>query len=249
MGLFQAVGARLGEANVLQAQGDVRRILREYDQASENYQQALALYRLIGARQGEANSFLGLGRLALAQEDWQMAREMTEEAVKRHMTNQDRYSTGLDCETLAQACIGAGDKDAAMAALRLAASNYREIGLPDRAASALTNLGNLLDEAERAEDGLAVYAEIAVLLPEAGWVQRNYAESLIRLERLDEAEAQLDRAGALEPDAPYLALHRASLAKARNDRAGAQEWAEESLRRNPGWDEAQALWDWAQTPP
>ena len=249
LGLFQAVGDRLGEANVLQAQGDVLRILREYTQAEEHYQQALALYQLTGARQGEANSFLGLGRLALAQEDWPVARSMTEEAVARHTANQDRYSTALDCETLAQACTGAGDSEAAMSALRIAASNYSEIGLLDRAASVLTNLGNLFDEAERLEDGLEIYVEAAALLPDAGWLQRNVADSLIRIVRLDEAEAQLDRAAQIEPDAPYLALHRAALAKARGDRAAGREWAEEALRRSPDWEEAQALLDWGRSTP
>ncbi|MBX3052858.1 MAG: tetratricopeptide repeat protein [Caldilineaceae bacterium] len=247
LGLFQAVGDRLGEANVLKAQGDVRRILREYDIAQEHYQQALALYRLIGAKQGEANSFLGLGRLALAQENWPVARQMTEEAIARHAANQDRFGTALDYETLAQAYVGGADTEAAMNALRVAALGYIETELLDRAASALTNLGNLYDEAERLEEGFGVYKEAAALLPAAGWLQRNVADSLIRLERLDEAEAQLDRAAQTEPDAPYLALHRAALAKARNDRAGVVQWAEEALRRSPDWDEAQALLDWAQS--
>jgi hypothetical protein len=55
----------------------------------------------------------------------------------------------------------------------------------------------------------------------------------------------LDVAEQLEPEAPYLALRRAELAKARGDRTAAARWAQEALARQPGWDEAQALLAWA----
>lgn len=76
-------------------------------------------------------------------------------------------------------------------------------------------------------------------------LRRNYANSLIALGRLDEAATQLAAAAELEPDAPYLALRRAELAKARGDRDEATRWATEALRRQPDWDEAQALLTWA----
>jgi len=76
-------------------------------------------------------------------------------------------------------------------------------------------------------------------------LRRNYANSLLVLGRLDEAAAQLDAAEGLEPDSPYLALRRAELAKARDDRETVVRWAQEALRRQPDWDEAQQLLDWA----
>jgi len=45
----------------------------------------------------------------------------------------------------------------------------------------------------------------------------------------------------LEPDAAYLALRRAELAQARGDRAEALRWAQEALRRRPGWEEAEQI--------
>jgi predicted Zn-dependent protease len=92
----------------------------------------------------------------------------------------------------------------------------------------------------------AAYAQAVALAPDQPMLRRNYADSLIALGRLDEATAQLDAAEALDPDAPYLALRRAELAKARGDRAAAARWAEEALRRRPDWDEAQAVLAWAQ---
>ena len=55
LGLFPAVGDRLGEANVLQAQGDVLAFQDRRDAALGKYEAALLLFRAAGARLGEAN--------------------------------------------------------------------------------------------------------------------------------------------------------------------------------------------------
>jgi tetratricopeptide (TPR) repeat protein len=85
------------------------------------------------------------------------------------------------------------------------------------------------------------YAQAVALAPDQPMLRRNYANSLLALGRLDEAAAQLDAAEQLDPDAPYLALRRAELAQARGDRQEAGRWAQEALRRWPGWEEAQAV--------
>ncbi|MEM7134442.1 MAG: tetratricopeptide repeat protein, partial [Chloroflexota bacterium] len=46
---------RLGEANVLKAQGDVYQFLKQTDEALRVYEEALTLFRAVGARLGEAN--------------------------------------------------------------------------------------------------------------------------------------------------------------------------------------------------
>ena len=76
-------------------------------------------------------------------------------------------------------------------------------------------------------------------------LRRNYANTLIELERFTEVTAQLNEAGRLEPDSPYLALHWAELAKAQGDRPLALHWAAEALRRQPGWEEAEEIGRWA----
>ena len=58
------------------------------------------------------------------------------------------------------------------------------------------------------------YRQAVALAPREPMLRRNYADSLIRAGRLDEAARQLDAAEKLEPAAPLLALHRAELAKA-----------------------------------
>lgn len=85
------------------------------------------------------------------------------------------------------------------------------------------------------------YRQAVALAPREAMLRRNYGDSLIRAGRLDEAGRQLDAAEKLEAGAPLLALHRAELARARGDRAGVRRWAAETLRRQPGMQEALAL--------
>jgi len=85
------------------------------------------------------------------------------------------------------------------------------------------------------------YRKAVALAPREPMLRRNYADSLIRAGRLDEAARQLDAAEKLEPGAALLTLHRAELAKALGDRVGVRRWAAETLLRQPGMREALAL--------
>lgn len=181
----------------------------------------------------------------MSQGDAETAQQRVEQAIALHTANNSRYDVALDLETLAQAQLALDDIERAMTSLRKAADLYAEIALLDRAASALTGLGDILDNAGRKEDALAVYAAIVALLPTEAMWRRNYANSLINLNRLDEAAGELDEAERLDPGAPYLALRRAELARAREDRGAAAQWAQEALRRQPDWEEAQEILTWA----
>jgi len=94
--------------------------------------------------------------------------------------------------------------------------------LTEQAASARTALADVIEQAGRTEEALALSAAIIESAPDETWLRRNYAEKLIKLKQLDEAAAQLDIAEAQEPASPYLALRRAELAQAREQRAEAQ---------------------------
>ncbi|MCU0571193.1 MAG: tetratricopeptide repeat protein [Oculatellaceae cyanobacterium Prado106] len=55
--IYREVGARLGEANTLQAIGDVLQFLDQRTAALERYETAIAIYREVGARLGELRMF------------------------------------------------------------------------------------------------------------------------------------------------------------------------------------------------
>ncbi len=76
-------------------------------------------------------------------------------------------------------------------------------------------LGNARSNQDDEAGAIEAYVHAVALAPDNAMLRRNYANSLINLGRLDEAAGQLDAVEALEPDAPYLALRQAELAKTR----------------------------------
>jgi tetratricopeptide (TPR) repeat protein len=72
IGIYREVGARLGEANTLQAIADVLQFKDRRDEALENYTQAIGIYREVGDRLGEANTLQAIGDL---QTDYKLAVE------------------------------------------------------------------------------------------------------------------------------------------------------------------------------
>ncbi|HOV49104.1 MAG TPA: tetratricopeptide repeat protein, partial [Anaerolineae bacterium] len=69
LGLYRAVGDRLGEANTLLALGDVQAFQDGRDAALASYAQALTLFREIGDRLGEANTLEALGEVQAFRKD------------------------------------------------------------------------------------------------------------------------------------------------------------------------------------
>lgn len=108
--------------------------------------------------------------------------------------------------------------------------------------SLLADVYSRLDDAEAAA---SAYAHAVAGDGGNAMLRRNFANTLIALNRLDGAAEQLNIATELDPAAPYLTLRYAELAKARNDRAEAAKWAAEALRRQPEWAEAQEILMWA----
>jgi tetratricopeptide (TPR) repeat protein len=62
--LFEAIGDRLGQADVLNGLGDAARMRDEYEEAVGYHQQARHLFEAIGYRYGQANVLLGEARFA-----------------------------------------------------------------------------------------------------------------------------------------------------------------------------------------
>ena len=79
--MFRAVGARLGEANVLLAQGDILRGQREFAPAWENYSRVRALYTAIGDRYSLARVLYRMGDWHAEQDQRQPAAELYRQAI------------------------------------------------------------------------------------------------------------------------------------------------------------------------
>jgi tetratricopeptide (TPR) repeat protein len=64
LGVYRQLGDKLGEANCVQALGEVALSQARYEEAGRLYSQALPIHRQISDRRGEANCLLSVGRLA-----------------------------------------------------------------------------------------------------------------------------------------------------------------------------------------
>ncbi|MEO6890031.1 MAG: tetratricopeptide repeat protein, partial [Ktedonobacteraceae bacterium] len=92
LNLYRQVGSKQGEANVLQARGDVQQFRDEREAALESYEQALGLFRQVGDRLGEANCYLAQGNMALEQEQYENALELYNRAYALYQHIQASYS-------------------------------------------------------------------------------------------------------------------------------------------------------------
>jgi tetratricopeptide (TPR) repeat protein len=271
--LFRAVGARLGEANVLAAKGQLEIVEGHQEQGDKLLEEAITLYKAIGdhysvpaqtgnygwalLRAGDpdgarpyllraAQGFAEIGLDDYAARHLQAADVSTDPAElkrqlrtviaqRREAGDRERLVQGLAalCQLCRQTEDWAGLQPAGEELIALSAADADTWEMLGDACS------NQNDEAAAAD----AYAQAVAIAPDRAMLRRNYANSLITLDRLNEAAAQLDIAERLDPDAAYLALRRAELAKTRGDTADALRWAEEALRRQPGWDEAQQILD------
>jgi len=244
----KAIGHPLGEQLQQQIE-EWRSRLQEQQQAAARLLQQWepVIAATVAAAQGDAEA---AGQLAPlfdqlgATADWRnliaalrrvLAGERAFSALAEGLDATDRLILGT---ILRRLCAATADwPGAAAAAEALIALGAADAETWAALAEARANQGDGAGASE-------AYEQAVALAPDGAMLRRNYANVLIALGRLDEAAAQLDAAEQLEPDAPYLALRRAELAKARGDRAEAARWAQEALRRRPGWEEAAALLAW-----
>jgi tetratricopeptide (TPR) repeat protein len=72
--------------------GNVAIELREYDQAQQYYQQALAIYVEFGDRYSQANTYHQLGNVAIELREYEQAQQYYQQALAIYVEFGDRYS-------------------------------------------------------------------------------------------------------------------------------------------------------------
>jgi tetratricopeptide (TPR) repeat protein len=131
LGLFRAVGDRLGEANVLQAIGDVQQFRKENDAALQSYAQALQLFRQVGAKVGEANVLLSSGGLKRQEGNASGAQSDYESALNLYRLIGDRYSMARALYRLGDCAADRKDWKGALKFYEQAAELWRAIQVND----------------------------------------------------------------------------------------------------------------------
>ena len=276
MGLFRAVGDRLGEANAIAAQGQMAVLGGDQEAGDHLLAQAAALYQAIGSLYSVAAQ---TGNCGLA-----LLRAGEPERARPYLLQAAQLFTEMGLQDHAQQCLRAAGEAAdpveSRAQIEQALPSLRQSGNRELLVQALNALQEVSRQQEdwsavqiAAEELIALgaanadtwsalgdarsnqsdeagaveaYAQAVSLAGDRAMLRRNFANSLITLGRLDEAAAQLKAAEVVDPDSPFLALRWAELAKAQGDPLEAERWATEALRRQPEWDEAQQILDWVR---
>ncbi|MBW4477939.1 MAG: tetratricopeptide repeat protein [Tolypothrix brevis GSE-NOS-MK-07-07A] len=117
---YRDTGSRLGEANTLQAIGDVLQFLKRSDKALSRYEAALQFYRDIGDRLGEANILQEFGKL---QDNPQQALEYLHQAQNLYIQIGSIYSQSRNLlYFIADVELKMGESNAAINSLNEAAT-------------------------------------------------------------------------------------------------------------------------------
>ncbi len=167
LGAARRLGDRLGEANCLDAIGDVQSFRNENDEALASYRQALGLFRGIGERLGEANCLKAIGDVQSFRNENDEALASYRQALELFRGIGDRLGEANCLKAIGDVQEARGEGQEAFSSYREALGIYGEIGDPLGAANTLSAIGKLLLVTEAEEKGvdllnqaLAIYQEI-----------------------------------------------------------------------------------------
>ncbi|MGQ9871847.1 tetratricopeptide repeat protein [Leptodesmis sp.] len=152
--VYRATNNRLGEANTLQAIGDVLQFLDRRSEALTNYEQAIGLYREVGDRLGEANVLQKFGKL---QEDPQAGLGYLQQAQSIYEQIGDQYSQSRNLLFVAACQIRLQKIDAAIATLQHSAALASTIGYEPLQQYALDRITELQQPAPAPRAQLSVF--------------------------------------------------------------------------------------------
>ena len=120
----------LGEANVLQAIGDVQQFRDDRDAALVSYNEALKLFKKIGDTLGEANVLATLCRLSLQSGDLPSAEQNLEKVIAMRRVIGDIYSEGADFGNFAVTLLNMGERIKAKEYALKAKLAFEKVGEP-----------------------------------------------------------------------------------------------------------------------
>jgi tetratricopeptide (TPR) repeat protein len=153
----------------------------------------LELARAMGRRDLESLALTQLAGVANAEEDFERATALTQEAVTLAEESGSREAIGY-ARSMAGRCAADNDLDAAEAAMREGLAIFEEIGAAGRAGWAMTNIGSYelrRGNVARAEEILRDAVRRLRATQERGFLveaERELAEALVRAGKLSEAE-------------------------------------------------------------
>jgi tetratricopeptide (TPR) repeat protein len=213
MAIFESLGDRGGLADTLNEVGVLEEGRGRNTEALAQYRRALQIRREIGDRRGEAESLNNVGYAYQLLGESDNASAYWEQALELHRETGNREGVILVTQSLGQLEISQGKWDLAVKSFLSALDESREMELRSAAAASMGYLGRLAQYQGRYAAALSSYAEALAALTSLkdthGLAEFTLAraETLIEMGRIDEAEADLGRAGDYLGETPNVEQH------------------------------------------
>ena len=165
----QRVGDRLGEANTLQAIGDVQQFRKENDEALASYTQALALYRAVGDRLGEANTLQAIGDVQKFRQENDEALASYTQALALYRAVGEQVGEANTLQAIGDVQQFRDENDAALASYTQALALFRAVGDRLGEANTLQAIGDVQQKFRQENDAaLASYTQALALFRAVG---------------------------------------------------------------------------------
>jgi tetratricopeptide (TPR) repeat protein/DNA polymerase III delta prime subunit len=196
-GITSAAGMAAG---AIRERADCLRDLGRYEEAAAAYEEGIRRAEELGDRRGAAVGKGQLGTVRLQQKRYAEALERYAEALKTFESLGEPGSVATAWHQIGRVHSQAGQLEQAEQAYRQALAIRVQHKLRADEAASLNELGNLYDQMGRLEEavtfyrqGAEIYAQLQILRYE-GVAHSNLADTLIKLQRYDEARQALLRA-------------------------------------------------------
>ncbi|MGB9724387.1 MAG: tetratricopeptide repeat protein [Chloroflexia bacterium] len=184
-----------------------------------------------GDRQLEANCIKALGDVHRMLSEYGAARARYEEALPIYREIGTRLGEANCIKALGDLLAEQGEVERALPLLDQAEVLFRTLGFPNRVAWVHNSRGSLWHHQGEYVAAVEAYTRAIETWPQEGAFYRNRARTLMEMDDFAAVAANLEKAAALAPAHPYLALRRAELAFYTQDYPSALRHAQEALAR------------------
>jgi tetratricopeptide (TPR) repeat protein len=158
----------LGEANTLQAIGDIQQRLYENTEALNNYQSAIEIYWRLGDRLGAANTLKAIGDVLQFKDQRDEALEKYSQALKMYEEVGDRLGAANTLKAIGDVLQFKKQTDEALEKYSQALKMYEEVGARLGAANTLIEIGDVLQFKKQTDEALEKYSQALKMYEEVG---------------------------------------------------------------------------------
>ena len=206
--LYRAVGARLGEANTLQAIGDVLKFKDRNDEALAHYEEAIGLYRAVGDRIGEANTLKEIGDVLQFKDRNDKALAHYEEAIGLFRAVGERLGEANTLKAIGDVLQFKKRTDEALAHYEEAIVLYRAVGERLGEANTLKAIGDLQSDFNLAiqdffQPALKIYEQVGSQYSQGRILANSIAPTYLKLGNSYQAKTCYEEALKFWTDVDY----------------------------------------------